>query len=169
MTLRHRTTALLRANRFVILAGLGIAVAWSAVDVWLVLPLVKRFTGQSVDVSEFAAMPGNLPMLLTWVALSWTLAAFGEEMVYRGYMLNRLADLLGRSRAGWAVSLIVMGLLFGWGHSYLGTVGWVLNIVDGIVLGVLYLATGRNLWLSVIEHGLGNTVSLVLLYLGWLP
>jgi membrane protease YdiL (CAAX protease family) len=31
--------------------------------------------------------------MLLFVALSWTLAAFREEMVYRGYLMNRVAGL----------------------------------------------------------------------------
>jgi membrane protease YdiL (CAAX protease family) len=155
--------------RRTILTGVGIFLPWSALDWWVVIPLVQRITGQSIDLSEFASVRGNLGALLFWVLLSWTLAAFGEEMVWRGYLLNRLADLLGRSRAGWVLSLIVMGLLFGWGHNYQGSAGLLLNIYDGLVFGVLYLASGRNLWLAVIEHGLGNTLGFVLVYLGLYP
>lgn len=155
--------------RRTILAGVAIFLPWAALDWWVVIPLVTRLTGQSIDLSEFAFVRGNLGALLTWVAFSWTLAAFGEEMVYRGYLLNRLADLLGRSRAGWVISLMVMGLLFGWGHNVQGTAGLLLNIYDGLAFGVLYLASGRNLWLSVIEHGLGNTLGFILIYLGLYP
>ena len=67
------------------------------------------------------------------------------------------------------VSLMLMGLLFGWGHRYLGITGLLLNIYDGLAFGVLYLASGRNLWLTVIQHGLGNTLGFVLVYLGLYP
>ena len=147
--------------------GTGIAVVGSILDWTVIIPLLRRLPGRPLDLSEFASLPGNLPLLLFWVALSWTLAAFGEEMVHRGYILNRLSDLFGHSRAGWALSLCAMGLVFGVGHIYLGMAGLILNIVDGIVLGVLYLASGRNLWLPVIEHGVGNTLSFILLYLGF--
>ena len=153
--------------RRTILLGVGIAVVGSILDWTVIIPLLRRLPGEPLDLSEFASLPGNLSQLLLWVGLSWTLAAFGEEMVWRGYILNRLADLLGRSRAGWALSLFAMGLLFGVGHIYLGPAGLILNIVDGIVLGVLYLASGRNLWLPVIEHGVGNTLSFILLFLGF--
>ena len=155
--------------RRTILLGTGIAVAWHILDFAVVVPLLRRVTGESLDLSEFSSLRGNLPELLYWVALSWMLAAFGEEMVYRGYILNRLADLFGRSRAGWALSLTIMGLLFGVGHIYLGTLGLVLNTVDGIVLGVLYLASGRNLWLTVIQHGVANTIGFILIFLGFSP
>ena len=155
--------------RRTILLGTGIAVAWHILDFAVVVPLLRRVTGESLDLSEFSSLRGNLPELLYWVSLSWMLAAFGEEMVYRGYILNRLADLFGRSRAGWALSLTIMGLLFGVGHIYLGTLGLVLNTVDGIVLGVLYLASGRNLWLTVIQHGVANTIGFILIFLGFSP
>jgi len=51
----------------------------------------------------------------------------------------------------------------------LGTLGLILNAVDGVVLGILYLASGRNLWLAVIQHGVAKTIGFVLLYLGLSP
>jgi membrane protease YdiL (CAAX protease family) len=62
-----------------------------------------------------------------------------------------------------------MALLFGWGHNTQGPAGLLLNIYDGLAFGVLYLASGRNLWLTVIQHGLGNTLGFILIYLGCYP
>jgi membrane protease YdiL (CAAX protease family) len=62
-----------------------------------------------------------------------------------------------------------MGLLFGLGHSYLGITGVVDNILWGILYGVLYLASGRNLWLPIIAHGIEDTTSFILLFLGLNP
>jgi membrane protease YdiL (CAAX protease family) len=50
---------------------------------------------------------------MLWLMTSWILAAFGEEMVFRGYSLNRMANLPGRSRAGWVAGLIGSFNLFG--------------------------------------------------------
>ena len=41
--------------------------------------------------------------------------------------------------------------------------------LGGLVFGALYLATGRNLWVSVIAHGTTDTVGFLLLYLGKYP
>ncbi|MFN2515107.1 MAG: type II CAAX prenyl endopeptidase Rce1 family protein [Pyrinomonadaceae bacterium] len=41
-----------------------------------------------------------------WIV--WTLAAFGEELVYRGYLMNRVAELACGSSRAWAVSLVVV-------------------------------------------------------------
>jgi hypothetical protein len=48
------------------------------------------------------------------VFLTWTLAAFGEEMVYRGYLVNRIAGIghyPRQSRIG--LQLIMSSSLFG--------------------------------------------------------
>jgi membrane protease YdiL (CAAX protease family) len=44
-------------------------------------------------------------------------AAFGEEMVYRGYLMNRVADLFAKSRTGWIISLLGVNVLFGFAHQ----------------------------------------------------
>lgn len=31
---------------------------------------------------------------------AWTISAFGEELLFRGYLLNRFSELFGRSRLG---------------------------------------------------------------------
>jgi uncharacterized protein len=49
--------------------------------------------GKPPDLSNFPAVRGNLKLALVMIALIWILAAFGEELVYRGYLMNRVADL----------------------------------------------------------------------------
>ena len=41
--------------------------------------------------------------------------------------------------------------------------------LGGFVFGLLYLVTGRNLWVSVIAHGTMDTVGFLLLFLGKYP
>jgi membrane protease YdiL (CAAX protease family) len=100
--------------------------------------------------------------------LTWTLAAFGEEMVYRGYLMNRIAGLRN-ARGGWIVALVLVSALFGFGHLDQGITGQVENAIDGLLLGVLYLACGRNLWVPIIAHGITDTVDITLLFMGRYP
>jgi membrane protease YdiL (CAAX protease family) len=148
--------------------GVGVGVVFNALDLKVFLPLLEQATGQAPDLAQFDGVHGNIAVLLIWVTLTWTLG-IGEEMAWRGYLFNRLADLLGRGKAGWALSLIAMALLFGLGHSYQGITGVMDAALAGILYGVLYLVSGRNLWLPVIAHGVENTTSFVLLYLGQFP
>ena len=61
-------------------------------------PLLARVTGSLPDVSQFAPLIGNTFFLVLSLVVSWTLAAFGEELVYRGYLMNRVVDLVGAHR-----------------------------------------------------------------------
>ncbi len=112
---------------------------------------------------------GNVHFLLISLAVAWTLAAFGEEFVYRGYLLTRVAQALGDGSRAWLGALALTSILFGVGHGYQGLSGMISAGLGGLVFGALYLATGRNLWVSVIAHGTTDTVGFLLLYLGKYP
>jgi uncharacterized protein len=97
------------------------------------------------------------------------LAAFGEEMVYRGYLLNRLADLGHRTRSAWIVALVVSSAVFAFAHTYQEVTGVVEAGIDGLWLGLLYLACDRKLSVPIIAHGVSNMPDLILIYLGKYP
>ena len=130
--------------------------------------VIEPLTGRP-DLSDFSALVGNLPASLQMLALVWTLAAFGEEMGYRGYILERAASLGGHSTGAYTVAVLVVSILFGLGHVYQGAAGIVGSAVSGLVFGMLFLASGRNLWLPILTHGLSDTLGLVLIYLGHVP
>jgi membrane protease YdiL (CAAX protease family) len=94
----------------------------------------------------------------------WTIVAFGEEMVFRGYLMNRIADLVGRSRTGWASALIGSSLIFGLAHGYQGLAGIISTAEVGLLLGILYLISKRNLWINIVCHGAFDSISLIAMY-----
>jgi uncharacterized protein len=132
-------------------------------------PLVARITGKQPDLSDFQALHGNVKYTLIGVALSWTLAAFGEELVWRGYLTNRVADLGNRTRFAWICSLIVVSAVFGSSHSDQGMTGQIIEGIAGFFLGLMYLRTGRNLAVPIVAHGVSDTLDMVLLFLGKYP
>jgi membrane protease YdiL (CAAX protease family) len=91
------------------------------------------------------------------VALAWSVAAFGEEMVYRGYLMDRVADLLNRTRHAWIISLIAVQVGFGLAHAYQGVTGVIDEGLMGLLLRLIYLGTGRNLAVSIVAHGIADT------------
>ena len=166
-----RDTGLTRPRNWtrVLIAGVLAGIGIELLELFVTQPLLVRLTGKMPDLSLFLQLHGNVKLLLLGLALTWTLAAFGEEMVYRGYLMNRVASLGNNSRAAWIVSLVVVSVLFGWGHLYQGITGQIENAIDGLLLGVLYLACGRNLWAPIIAHGITDTVDMLLLFLGKYP
>lgn len=147
-----------------LLLGIAVGVAYQFLTTYVLEPLVILLTGKQTDLSQFAPLRGNVFLLLFFLVLVWTLAAFGEELVYRGYLMNRVAELAGDGRGAWAVSLVVVSILFGVGHLYQGISGILVNTAAGLVYGALYLWSGRNLWLSIIVHGVYDTVGLLLIF-----
>ena len=152
-----------------VLLGSGAGIGYQCLSLYVAEPAIARLTGRLPDVSLFAPLAGNLHFLLISLAVAWTLAACGEEFVYRGYLLTRIARALGDGSRAWLGALALTSVLFGLGHGYQGLSGMISAGLGGFVFGVLYLATGRNLWVSVIAHGTTDTVGFLLLYLGKYP
>jgi membrane protease YdiL (CAAX protease family) len=133
------------------------AVALQLASTYVTEPLVAHFTHRPEDLSEFRPLVGNLKLALVALAIVWTFAAFGEEFVYRGYILTRMADAAGRLPRAWAFSVLGSAVLFGIGHYYQGPTGMVDSGVTGVVLGALYVRSGGNLWVPILTHGLTDT------------
>ncbi len=137
--------------------------------VYLTTPLISSFFGVEPNYSELKDIRGNLMLLFIFIGLSWTLAAFGEEICFRGFLMKRLAQVLGESRVGWIVALLLSSVLFGWGHTEQGISGWIQEGLSGLILGILFLSAKRNLVVPIIAHGVSNTLAFVLIYFGRYP
>lgn len=146
--------------------GIGVALFLQALAFFVLVPTMQRFGVQLPDMSRFESIHGNIPMLLMWLVVAWTTAGFGEEIIWRGFVMSRVARVLGDGKAAWVFSLILVSVLFGLLHLYQGTVGVVLTGVAGLVFGILYLASGRNLWAPIIAHGTTDTLAFLFIYTG---
>ena len=119
----------------------------------------------------FAALKGDTAEYLYWLLpVAWGSAAFGEELVFRGFLQSRLERFIGgETLSAWLSAAVLQALIFGLLHSYLGAAGAIMAAATGLVLGFVYVISGRNLWACIILHGLVDTVSLTALYLGAMP
>lgn len=106
------------------------------------------------DLAE--ELKGDTGLLLARMAISILVVGFVEEFVFRGFVMSRLASILGGSRLAWAFALVGQAALFGLSHGYQQLYGMVLTGAIGLFLGTVYLMTGRNLWVVVIGHGFYN-------------
>jgi membrane protease YdiL (CAAX protease family) len=171
LRLRHlgwRDVGLRRPDKWLPTIGLSllVGIGYQALDVFAIAPLLQRLTGESIDLSQFSFLRGSLPALLIFIIISWTEAAFIEEMFFRGYFLNRLASIAGNQRWGIAFALIVNALVFGAAHAYQGLTGVLDTFLAGLLLGLLYLFARRNLWLPILVHGIIDTLGVLLIYAG---
>jgi membrane protease YdiL (CAAX protease family) len=118
-----------------------------------------------LDASRYGNLHGNLPRLLILLGVTWTTAAFGEELLFRAYLLTRLEFLLGNTRSASAIAVVLQAVLFGCVHGFQGATGILTTATVGLVFGVAYVR-GRNLWPIMIAHGFVDSFGLVALYLG---
>ncbi|HSD69528.1 MAG TPA: type II CAAX endopeptidase family protein [Woeseiaceae bacterium] len=152
-----------------VVLGVILGLAMELLAVYVTTPAISAYFGGQPDYSDFKAIEGSIPVLLIFLALSWTLAAFGEEICFRGFLMERLARLFGGGCVAWVLSLVLAGVLFGWGHTEQGVSGWVQEGLSGLLLGVLFLVARKNLVLPIITHGMSNTLAFILIYLGKYP
>jgi membrane protease YdiL (CAAX protease family) len=158
-----------RSWRITLLVGLLGGLAIECFQLFVSQPLLVWLTGQQPNLSDFRVLTGNLKLALLALGLVWTLAAFGEEMVYRGYLLNRVADLGRRTPLAWVVSTVLVNIVFGFAHSYQGITGIIDEGLMGLLLALMYFATRRNLSVPIVAHGVQDTIDIVLVYLGVYP
>lgn len=149
--------------------GVGAGIAMFLLEFFVTQPLLFRALHVYPDLSTFDELVGSTELLLLYLALNWAFAAFGEEMTWRGYAMPRVAEFFGTGAGAWIAALLIVNLGFGLAHLYQGPSGVVQTSVAGLLLGLLYLATGRNLLVPILAHGVGNSIDFTVIYLGWYP
>ncbi len=148
-------------------AGTGIIIVIFTVGTWLVglLDLPKPEVESVIDLATQS--PAAFALWITLVV--WGTAAFGEEMLWRGFLMDRLSRLAGL-RGRMLLVLLIQALAFGLAHAYQDLGGVIITGSVGLFLGWLRLHMKGSLWAAVIAHGLVDTVMLSLGYaeaLGW--
>src|ERR1700691_3089407 len=90
--LRWRDVGLSRFRNWKTMLGLGIVAGLllEGFELFVSQPILVRLLGKQPDFEDFHPLIGNLKLTLIFVAFAWTLPPFGEERVYRGYLLTEL-------------------------------------------------------------------------------
>lgn len=151
-------------GRFALQVLVGLLAGWAAALAAMVLA-TRGFGWTGLDASRFAGVEGNLAALLGALAISWTTAAVGEEILFRGFLQSRLQALLAARPHAGLLAAVAQAVLFGLGHAYQGPTGILVSGAIGLVFGLLMLRF-RTVWPLVVAHGLIDTVSMLALYAG---
>jgi membrane protease YdiL (CAAX protease family) len=131
-------------------------------------PIILKLTGAQPHQAEryFAPLHGNLGLLLYVIPVGWVFGGLGEELLNRGFIMTRMAQVFGDGRGAWILAVVVQAALFGAGHAYQGPVGIFGVFVIGIIYGIGATAWGRNLWPAIVAHALFDTFGFWALYAG---
>lgn len=124
------------------------------------------------DVSEILAMVTESGFhYILWVVLVALFAAgFGEELLYRGFLMDRLQRLKGVGSTLWG-PVIIQGLIFGVSHGYQSLAGVIITGVVGIGLGWLRMRVD-SLMPLILAHMAVDTFSMSMAYadkIGMIP
>ena len=110
---------------------------------------------------------GNLatyiPYMIFVVFLS---AGIGEEILTRGFLFNRFETAFSGGAAPWMFALFLQAVAFGCFHYDKGLQTILVSIISGLILGVIYLLTDRNLIASISTHILVNSIYITSYFLG---
>ena len=152
-----------RPLKFLTLAAIGVGLiqlVGFAID-----PLLERMVGETRDLDRFSDVAGSRDAMIKLLALSWTVAAFGEELAFRIVLMRGIAFALGDSRAAFAIALVVQAILFGLIHAYQGPAGIIGAGINGLIFGGLTLAARGSIWPAALAHGSSNSIGILGLYL----
>ncbi len=142
-----------------VLVGLVFGVAFKLIMKAVIMPLL----GADPINQAYHFLAGNRAMLPTAV---WAMfaAGFGEELVFRGYLFERLGRLIGSGPRAKTAIVLLTTLWFGAAH-YLnqGFAGVTQGVIFGLVFGTIAMVTGR-IWLLMIAHTAFDLTALSIIY-----
>lgn len=126
----------------------------------LVMPLLG---GPAVNAA-YHFVADNRPALVQMILASIIVGGIGEEILYRGFLFERLWRLLGKSAAATAAIVVLVTVLFASIHiPEQGRYGAAQALFTGLTFGTIYALT-RRLWLPIVIHAAFDITAVLLIY-----
>lgn len=135
-----------------------------AVNDFIFQPVIEYFYG-ATDLSNFEGLKGNWQNYLVFLAVMWIFAAFGEEFLYRGYMLKQLVRIFGNSQFAWVIAILISSFAFGFAHLYQGTSGIITTGFVALLFSSIFYKNQNNLWVLVLTHGFYDVFGITMIFL----
>jgi len=127
-------------------------------------PILQLFLGD-FDLSSINDIRGDFAGYMILMVIMWIFAAFGEELLFRGYYMKALAELLGNTKKSWLLSAFITSTYFGVSHGYQGVIGIVSSFLWAFCISMIFNRYKNNLLLLVLVHGFYDTIGITLIYL----
>lgn len=148
-----------------IFLGILIAGIYHLLFNYLIEPSLDSWLPSS-NLEAFGNIKGNIRQLLILLLTSWIIGAIFEELIFRGYLINRLIDFFGNSLPSKIVIVILASTAFGFIHFYQGMHGVISTGIFGVFQSIVFFMNRRKLLLPMIIHGTFDSISFILLYSG---
>ncbi len=121
---------------------------------------------ERADMSSYNFLAGNLPMLLLALTGVFVASSFGEELVYRGFLMTHIAETMGTNKHAWTWAIVISSMVFGLVHYDWGLMGIVQTTFMGAALAISWLKARKNLWVVIIAHAYMDFILMLQMYLG---
>ena len=143
---------------------LAILVVFVALQLLVPTALGLVFDLPQADWSRYDAVAGNPGAALMLALILPFTASIPEEIIYRGFLIGRLAGMLEHQKRGPAIAVLLHAVVFGSIHFTWGAGGVVMTFIMGLVWGTAYLLVKRNLWVVIMAHSGGHLLMVTQLY-----
>ena len=129
--------------------------------------IMANITGipESADMSGYAYLKDNIWMLFLTLGGVYIVSSFGEEVIYRAFLINRISELGLDNKRGRIIAVILSAVVFGFAHYSWGPMGIVQTGFMGLALGFCYIFMKKRLWILIFAHAYMDTILMVQMYL----
>ena len=131
---------------------------------FIIQPLVNKLTSEIPDYSAFDSLKGNSQKFSKYLLLTWISAAFGEEIIFRGFLFRQFNILIPQIKYKNLIIILLSSILFSLPHLYLGLGGMIITFIFGLIFSLIYIRYNYNLWIVIIVHGLVDSLFITLVY-----
>lgn len=120
---------------------------------------------ENLDMEGYNYLKDNFGMLLIALGGVYIFSSFGEEVIYRAFLINRISELGKEAKYATIIAVILSSILFALVHYEWGSIGMVQTGCMALVMGIFYIKLKKRLWILVLAHAYMDTILLVQLYL----
>ena len=117
-------------------------------------------TSEESAVSKIGNLHGNWILFFSIIPFI-LMESMLEELLDRGFLINWLERLFSKASFATILAVIIQAARIGFRHSYDLSERSITVGLIGLIMGIAYMAFGRNLWQLIISHCIMNTMSMV--------
>jgi len=144
-----------------------VAIGLFILYIFILVPSVTKLTGVPIDYSAYKEITGNLPTFLISLLLILAGSGFGEEIIFRGYLMRQFVKFFGDSKISVALNIVLIAGFFGFMHSGQGLTGQIVTFAIGAIIAFIFYLRKYDLWFVCSIHCFFNTIALTSIYFGF--
>jgi len=128
--------------------------------------VMANITGipEQADLTGYDFLAGNLPAFLLVITGVLVASSFGEEFIYRGFLIGRLRSLFGGGKRAEYAAILISSIVFGLIHWEWGPMGIIQTMFMGAALALMWRRFDYDLWIVVAAHGIMDLILMTQLY-----